>query len=144
MYYVPTSCFRILESYFNILILNKVLPYLENLHFPSPPGSSGVSPLDEGGGMVIKTENILECQCFAADRHWAPVETEERGAGEGEGGGGEGGGGGAGEQTDAVGQEEVQDHLLLKTEKWLQDPVIFVTLHSFWDQYLDIFIVVGA
>ena len=145
MYYVPTSCFRILESYFNILILNKVLPYLENLHFPSPPGSSGGSPLDEGGGMVIKTENIhiWECQSFAADRHWAPVETEERG--EGEGGGGEGGGGGgAGEQTDAVGQEEVQDHLLLKTEKWLQDPVIFVTLHSFWDQYLDIFIVVGA
>ena len=32
---------------------------MENLHFPSPPGSSGGSPLDEGGGMVNKTENIL-------------------------------------------------------------------------------------
>ena len=31
---------------------------MENLHFPSPPGSSGGSPLDEGGGMVNKTENI--------------------------------------------------------------------------------------
>ena len=59
MYYVPISCFRILESNFNIFFLNKVLPYLENLHFPSPPGSSGGSPLDEGGGMVNKTENIL-------------------------------------------------------------------------------------
>ena len=32
---------------------------MENLHFPSPPGSSGGSPLDEGGGMVNKTENIF-------------------------------------------------------------------------------------
>ena len=44
---------------FDALFLNKVLPYLENLHFPSPPGSSGGSPLDEGGEMVIATENIL-------------------------------------------------------------------------------------
>ena len=42
-----------------MLFLNKVLPYLENLHFPSPPGSSGGSPLDEGGGMVNETENIF-------------------------------------------------------------------------------------
>ena len=36
-----------------------MLPYLENLHFPSPPGSSGGSPLDEGGGMVIKQKTFL-------------------------------------------------------------------------------------
>ena len=32
---------------------------MENLHFPSPPGSSGGSPLDEGGGIVIKPKTFL-------------------------------------------------------------------------------------
>ena len=90
-----------------------MLPYLENLHFPSPPGSSAGSPQHEGGETVkIFNEAIPVAEyyhfIYLADGDRASAEAEEGGAGEGGGGGGCSQGG----QQAAVGQEEVQDHLL--------------------------------
>ena len=86
-----------------------MLPYLENLHFPSPPGSSAGSPHHEGGETVIKFDEwTFPQQNIFSDCDRASAEDEEGGAGEGGGGGG---GGSQGGQADAC-QEEVQDHLL--------------------------------
>jgi len=61
------------------LLSTTVLPYLENLHFPSPPGSSGGSPLDEGGGMQTVTEHQLRLRREEQEKEKVAAEKEEEG-----------------------------------------------------------------
>merc|ERR1719204_2831849 len=59
------------------LLSTTVLPYLENLHFPSPPGSSGGSPLDEGGEMTV-TEHQLRLRREEQEKEKVVAEKEEK------------------------------------------------------------------
>merc|ERR1712107_261377 len=56
------------------LLSTTVLPYLENLHFPSPPGSSAGSPQHEGGETTV-TEHQLRMRREEQER----AEQEEEG-----------------------------------------------------------------
>merc|ERR1712107_497728 len=60
------------------LLSTTVLPYLENLHFPSPPGSSGGSPLDEDGAMTV-TEHQLRLRREEQEKEKVAAEKEEEG-----------------------------------------------------------------